>query len=76
MIDPRPTKRALLQAKAKLASAESQYQLARDELTRAQQLLKQKLIADSLFETSVNAEAVAAATRRSASGFGSRAIKY
>ncbi|HMU67774.1 MAG TPA: biotin/lipoyl-binding protein, partial [Cellvibrionaceae bacterium] len=49
VIDPRPHEAALQQAKAKLASAESQYQLARDELKRAQQLLKQKLIADSLF---------------------------
>lgn len=73
VIDPRPHEAALMQAKAKLASAESQYQLARDELTRAQQLLKQKLIADSLFEASVNAEAVAAAARQEAQAAVARA---
>jgi multidrug efflux system membrane fusion protein len=73
VIDPRPHEAALLQAKAKLASAESQFQLARDELKRAQQLLKQKLIADSLFEASVNAEAVAAASRQEAQAAVARA---
>ncbi|HMW49687.1 MAG TPA: efflux RND transporter periplasmic adaptor subunit, partial [Cellvibrionaceae bacterium] len=73
VIDPRPHEAALQQAKAKLASAESQYQLARDELKRAQQLLKQKLIADSLFEASVNAEAVAAASRQEAQAAVARA---
>ncbi len=73
VIDPRPHEAALLQAKAKLTSSQSQYQLARDELKRAQQLLKQKLIADSLYDASVNAEAVAAAAHQEAQAAVARA---
>ncbi|HEY6530193.1 MAG TPA: efflux RND transporter periplasmic adaptor subunit [Cellvibrionaceae bacterium] len=73
VIDPRPHEAALMQAQAQLASAQSQLQLARDELNRAQQLLKQKLIADSLYEASVNAEAVAVAKRQEAQAAVARA---
>jgi membrane fusion protein, multidrug efflux system len=66
VIDPRPHEAALLQAKARLASAQSQAKLAQDELTRAQQLLKQKLIAGSLYDASVNAAAVAQAQHNEA----------
>ena len=73
VIDPRPHEAALLQAQAKLASAQSQHQLAQDELNRAKQLLKQKLIADSIYEANLSAEAVAEAQRQEAQALVARA---
>jgi membrane fusion protein, multidrug efflux system len=73
VIDPRPHEAALQQARAQLASAESQHHLAQDELNRAKQLLKQKLIADSLYEASVNADSVAEAKRQEAQAMVARA---
>jgi multidrug efflux system membrane fusion protein len=54
VIDPRPYKAALASAEAQLASAKSRATLAKDELVRAERLVKDKLVSESVFDAAKN----------------------
>ncbi len=62
VIDPRPYKAALASAEAQLASAKSKAKLAKDELARAEKLVRDKLVSDSVFDAAKNENQVSIAT--------------
>ncbi|HEC75120.1 MAG TPA: efflux RND transporter periplasmic adaptor subunit [Methylophaga aminisulfidivorans] len=66
VIDPRPYKAAVNSAEAKLASAKSKATLAKDELARAESLVKGKLVSESVFDAAKNTNQVALADIREA----------
>lgn len=66
VIDPRPYKAALARAEAQLASAKSRATLAKDELARAERLVKDKLVSDSVFDAAKNENQVSVAAIREA----------
>lgn len=59
VIDPRPYQAAVKRAEAQLASARSRAKLADDELKRTQQLVKKKLVSESVFDAARNEYQVA-----------------
>ncbi len=61
VIDPRPYQAELARAKANLAVAHSEAELARIELDRAKNLLRKKVVSNSRFDTASNAYHVALA---------------
>lgn len=62
VIDPRPYQAAVKRAEAQLASARSRAKLADDELKRTQQLVKKKLVSESVFDAARNEYQVANAS--------------
>lgn len=66
VIDPRPYKAALASAEAQLASAKSRATLAKDELVRAERLVKDKLVSESVFDAAKNENQVSVAAIREA----------
>lgn len=65
-IDPRPYAAEVARAQGALASIEAQVSLAQTQLTRAEQLIKQKVISQNEFDTRKNAVDVNIAQRKSA----------
>lgn len=61
VIDPRPFQAEVRRAEAQLASAHSRAKLAKDELKRAEQLVKNKLVSESVFDAAENEFRVATA---------------
>ncbi|WP_222868097.1 efflux RND transporter periplasmic adaptor subunit [Saccharophagus sp. K07] len=66
VIDPRPHQAQLQRAEAELSTAQSRARLARDELERARQLLANKLISQSVFDSAFNDDRVAQAAVQAA----------
>jgi len=66
VIDPRPYEAAVAKAKADLATALSNSQLAHTQFDRAKRLLDAQAIARSFYDQSVNAQGVAGAAIQSA----------
>lgn len=66
VIDPRPHQAQLQRAEAELSTAKSRARLARDELERAKQLLENKLISRSIFDSAFNDDQVAQAAVQAA----------
>lgn len=62
VIDPRPYQAAVKRADAQLASARSRAKLAKDELERTEQLVKKKLVSESVFDAARNEYQVANAS--------------
>lgn len=67
VIDPRPYKAAVKRAEAQLTSARSRAKLAEDELKRSEQLVKKKLVSESVFDAAKNEFQVATASIEEAS---------
>jgi multidrug efflux system membrane fusion protein len=67
VIDPRPYQAAVKRAEAQLTSARSRAKLASDELERSEQLVKKKLVSESVFDAAKNEFQVATATIEEAS---------
>lgn len=67
VIDPRPYQAAVKRAEAQLTSARSRAKLANDELERSEQLVKKKLVSESVFDAAKNEFQVATATIEEAS---------
>jgi len=61
LIDPRAHQASVARAQAQLATAQSRAKLADDELNRSRQLISAKLISQSIFDTALSAQQVAAA---------------
>ena len=61
VIDPRPYQAAVKRAEAQLTSARSRAKLAKDELERSEQLVKKKLVSESVFDAAQNEFQVATA---------------
>ncbi|MCX4186634.1 efflux RND transporter periplasmic adaptor subunit [Methylophaga sp. OBS4] len=61
VIDPRPYQAAVKRSEAQLASARSRAKLAGDELARAERLVKNKLVSESVFDAARNEYQVASA---------------
>lgn len=59
LIDPRTHQASVAQAEARLAVAQSRAKLAKDELTRSQQLVNDKLISQSIYDGALSAQQVA-----------------
>lgn len=67
VIDPRPYQAAVKRAEAQLTSARSRAKLAEDELKRSEQLVKKKLVSESVFDAAKNEFQVATASIEEAS---------
>lgn len=67
VIDPRPYQAAVKRAEAQLTSARSRAKLAKDELERSEQLVKKKLVSESVFDAAQNEFQVATAAIEEAS---------
>ncbi|MTI64544.1 efflux RND transporter periplasmic adaptor subunit [Methylophaga sp.] len=67
VIDPRPYQAAVKRAEAQLTSARSRAKLAKDELDRSEQLVKKKLVSESVFDAAKNEFQVATAAIEEAS---------
>ncbi len=67
VIDPRPYQAAVKRAEAQLTSARSRAKLAKDELERSEQLVKKKLVSESVFDAAKNEFQVATAAIEEAS---------
>ncbi len=61
VIDPRPHQASVQRAQAQLATAQSRATLAKDELTRAEQLIGAKLVSQSVYDAALSAHQVAQA---------------
>lgn len=61
VIDPRPHQASVQRAQAQLATAQSRATLAKDELTRVEQLIGAKLVSQSVYDAALSAHQVAQA---------------
>ncbi len=61
VIDPRPHQASVQRAQAQLATAQSRAKLARDELSRLQQLITAKLVSQSIYDSALSGDQVAQA---------------
>ncbi|WP_075186503.1 efflux RND transporter periplasmic adaptor subunit [Teredinibacter haidensis] len=68
VIDPRPFEAAVKQAEATLSTAKAQARLTRQEHTRSQELLDNKLISQSIYDEALTANDVAKAAVLQAEG--------